>query len=351
MRTVTVKASKTYEVQIGAGLLRQAGERLLPLFPAPRKIMVVSDDTVRALYGDTLIASLREAGYTVSEFVFPHGEASKTTDTIVGIWEALARAQLSRSDLIAALGGGVTGDMAGFAAATFLRGIPFVQFPTTLLAMVDSSVGGKTGADLAAGKNLIGAFHQPSAVFCDTDTLQTLPDEIFADGCAEVIKYGYINDPEMLQLLQFPFRADPEAVIARSVEDKRDLVEADERDNGARQLLNLGHTAGHAVELLSDFTISHGSAVAIGMMVMTRAAVAAGLCTPDVPAHMEAMLQSYHLPTRCPFDAAALAKAALADKKRKGGSITLVLPERVGSSRLYPVSTDRLADFFEGGIN
>ena len=350
MKTVTVKASGTYDVLIGNGLLKEAGARLLPLFSAPRKIMVVTDDTVRALYGDTLIASLRKAGYEVFEFVFPHGEASKTTDTVVAIWEALAKAQLSRSDLIAALGGGVTGDMAGFAAATYLRGISFVQFPTTLLAMVDSSVGGKTGADLATGKNLIGAFHQPSAVFCDTDALATLPDEIFADGCAEVIKYGYINDPTMLELLQAPFASAPEAVIARSVADKRDLVEADERDNGARQLLNLGHTAGHAVELLSDFTISHGSAVAIGMVLMAKAAVTAGLCSPDVPAHMEAMLRKYHLPTECPFDAKAIAEAALADKKRKGGSITLVLPDRVGNSRLYPVSTDTLAAFFAGGI-
>lgn len=350
MTTVTVKASKTYEVRIGRGLLQSAGNELRRLFPTPRKILLISDDTVRALWGDTLLASLREAGYTVFEFVFPHGEASKTPATVVGMWEALAKANLTRTDLVAALGGGVVGDMAGFAAATYLRGISFVQFPTTLLAMVDSSVGGKTGADLAVGKNLIGAFHQPSAVFCDTDTLSTLPEEIFADGCAEVIKYGYINDPDLLSLLEQSFAADPEAVIARCVSDKRDLVEADERDTGARQLLNLGHTAGHAVEALSDFTISHGSAVAIGMLVMAKAAVAAGLCTADVPSHMERMLKAYRLPTVCPYTAEALAGVALSDKKRKGDGITLVLPERMGASRLYGMPAAELAAFFAKGL-
>ncbi|MBO5355613.1 MAG: 3-dehydroquinate synthase [Clostridia bacterium] len=350
MKTVTVRASRTYDVQIGSGLLQSAGASLQALFPTPRKVMVVSDDTVRALWGDLLIASLESAGYTVFEFVFPHGEASKTAATIVSLWEALAKTNLTRTDFVAALGGGVVGDMAGFAAATYLRGIPFVQFPTTLLAMVDSSVGGKTGADLAIGKNLIGAFHQPSAVFCDTDTLQTLPDNIFADGCAEVIKYGYINDPELLEMLKKPFADAPDEIIAHCVADKRDLVEADERDTGARQLLNLGHTAGHAIEMLSDFTISHGSAVAIGMVLMAKAAVAAGLCEKDVPTHIEAMLKAYHLPTECPYGADALAKVALSDKKRKGGSITLVLPDKIGNSRLYPVPADTLCEFFKGGL-
>ncbi len=350
MKKITVKASKTYDVCVEGGLLGTADTALLSLFPAPRKIMLVTDDTVRALWGDQLISTLERAGYTVFEFVFPHGEASKTTDTLVGLWEALAKANLTRTDLIAALGGGVVGDMAGFAAATYLRGICFVQFPTTLLAMVDSSVGGKTGADLAIGKNLIGAFHQPSAVFCDTDTLQTLPDNVFADGCAEVIKYGYINDPALLELLKAPFRDAPDEIIARCIADKRDLVEADERDVGARQLLNLGHTAGHAVEALSDFTVSHGSAVAIGMLLMARAAVAAGFCHESVPAHMENVLNAYRLPTKCPYDAKKLAAVALSDKKRKGGSITLVLPRRVGESRLHTVPADTLADFFKGGL-
>lgn len=350
MKTITVKASKTYDVKVEGGLLEQAGKELQELFPTPRKVMVVTDDTVRALWGDRLITTLQKAGYTVSEFVFPHGEISKTTDTLVKLWEALAKANLTRTDFVAALGGGVVGDMAGFAAATYLRGISFVQFPTTLLAMVDSSVGGKTGTDLAIGKNLIGAFHQPSAVFCDTDTLRTLPNGIFADGCAEVIKYGYINDPELLEMLKKPFTDHPDEIIARCIADKRDLVEADEKDTGARQLLNLGHTAGHAVEALSDFTVSHGSAVAIGMLLMAKAAVKAGLCDENVPRHIESMLKAYRLPTKCSFHAAELAAVALSDKKRKGDSITLVLPQTVGKSRLHTVPASTLAAFFEGGL-
>ena len=350
MKTVTVKASKTYEVKVEKDLLQTAGADLQRLFPAPRKVMVITDDTVRALWGAGLLNMLKCAGYTVFEFVFSHGEGSKNTDTVVKMWEALAAANLTRTDFVAALGGGVVGDMAGFAAATYLRGIPFVQFPTTLLAMVDSSVGGKTGADLAVGKNLIGAFHQPSAVFCDTDTLHTLPAHIFADGCAEVIKYGYINDPDLLKLLKKPFADAPDEIIARCIADKRDLVEADERDTGARQLLNLGHTAGHAVEALSHFTISHGSAVAIGMVLMAKAAVGAGLCAADVPGHMEQMLKAYDLPVKCPYGAEKLASVALSDKKRKGENITLVLPETVGHSRLHTVPADSLTAFFAGGL-
>ena len=350
MTTVTVHASRIYDVQIGAGLLVNAGASLTALLPPPRTVMVVSDDTVFSLWGNTLTVSLEAAGYTVKRFVFPHGEASKTTDTVVALWNALAEAGLTRTDCMAALGGGVVGDLCGFAAATFLRGIPFVQFPTTLLAMVDSSVGGKTGADLPAGKNLVGAFNQPIGVFCDTDTLSTLPDNIYADGCAEVIKYGYINDPELLCTLEKDFSAAPEAVIARCVADKRDVVEADERDTGKRQLLNLGHTAGHAVEACSDFAISHGSAVAIGMVLMTRAAIAHGLCDPAVLSHMERMLHAYHLPTECPFDAKALAAVAMGDKKRAGKRITLVLPKTVGESVLYPIEAKDLEAFFAKGL-
>ena len=346
MTTVTVHASRTYEVQIGRGLLQTAGSSLTALLPPPRTVMVVSDDTVFALWGEALLSSLEDAGYTVKSFVFPHGEASKTTDTIVALWNALAEAGLTRTDCLAALGGGVVGDLTGFAAATYLRGIPFVQFPTTLLAMVDSSVGGKTGADLPAGKNLVGAFNQPVGVFCDTDTLSTLPDAFFADGCAEVIKYGYINDPELLVTLEKDFSAAPEAVIARCVEDKRDLVEADERDTGARQLLNLGHTAGHAVEACSNFGISHGSAVAIGMVLMTKAAIAAGLCESEVLPHMEHMLRAYRLPTECPFSAAELAAVAKGDKKRQGASISLVLPRRIGESVLHRIPATELESFF-----
>ncbi len=349
METITVKASKTYKVEVGGGLLATVGTRLGSLLPAPRKIMLVSDDTVAALYGETVIASLQNAGYTVETFIFPHGEASKNTATLLELWNAMAEARLSRSDCAVALGGGVTGDMTGFAAATYLRGIACYQIPTTLLAMVDSSVGGKTAVDLPAGKNLCGTFSQPIGVLCDTDVLKTLPDEIFADGCAEVIKYGYLGDPTLLNMLEKDFRDDPEQVIARCIADKRDVVEEDEHDNGRRQLLNLGHTGGHAVERLSDFAISHGSAVAIGMLMAAKAAVVRGACTPDVPAHMEAMLRRYKLPTVCPYTASELAEAALSDKKRRGGTVTFILPKQLGESVLYPVPANELTALFLAG--
>ena len=350
MKSVTINASRRYEVQIEKGLLSRAGACLSALLPPPRTVMVVSDDTVFALWGEKLIRSLSDAGYTVKQFVFPHGERSKTPETLLALWNALAAEGLTRTDCLAALGGGVVGDLVGFAAATYLRGISFVQFPTTLLAMVDSSVGGKTAVDLPAGKNLVGAFHQPVGVFCDTDTLSTLPREIFADGCAEVIKYGYIGDPVLLEMLEGGFAKEPDEVIARCVADKRDIVEADERDTGVRQLLNLGHTAGHAVEHCSNFEISHGSAVAIGMLLMTRAAIESGLCDPAVLPHMEKMLRAYSLPTECRFDAASLASVAMGDKKRNGKKITLVLPRTLGESVLYPIDANDLEAFFAKGL-
>ena len=350
MTTVTVKASRTYDVLIERGLLRRTGEIVAGLLPAPRTVMIVTDDTVNDLYGDLVDMALITQGYNTARFVFAHGEASKNTETLLSLWNALAEAGLTRSDLILALGGGVVGDMAGFAAATYLRGIPFVQCPTTLLAMVDSSVGGKTGVDLPAGKNLCGAFYQPAAVICDPDVLDTLPPETLADGYAEVIKYGYIGDAELLDMLMPPVLDEMETIIARCVSAKRDLVEADEHDNGARQLLNLGHTAGHAIEACSSFSISHGSAVAIGMLLIARAAAAKGLCPLHVPLHVAALLDAYNLPARCPFDAEALTAVALSDKKRKGNTITLVVPASLGESRLYPIPTADLTDFFAAGI-
>ena len=349
MKTISVKASTTYNVEVEGGLLPRVGERLAALLPPPRRVMLVSDDTVASLYGDTVIASLKAAGYTVTTFVFPHGEASKNTKTLLTLWSEMARAGLSRTDVGVALGGGVVGDLTGFACATYLRGIACYQIPTTLLAMVDSSVGGKTAVDLPEGKNLCGAFSQPVGVLCDPEVLATLPPETLADGYAEVIKYGYIGDKPLLAMLESSSAERLEEMIARCVADKRDVVEEDEHDNGNRQLLNLGHTGGHAIELLSDYQISHGSAVAIGMVLAAKAAAALGVCPPDVPCHVESMLRRYHLPTECPNGACELAEAALRDKKRRGGEITLILPTELGKSVLYPVKTDTLAALFAAG--
>ena len=350
MKTISVNASKSYTVTVGSGLLNRLGDTLRAVFPKGARVMLVTDDTVRALHADSVLDTLTVAGFRTEIFSFPAGEASKNTETLFALWQALAGASFSRTDGIVALGGGVVGDLAGFAAATYLRGIPCFQVPTTLLAMVDSSVGGKTAVDLAAGKNLVGAFSQPVGVLCDTDVLGTLSPADFADGCAEVIKYGYLGDPELLALLEEPISLHLEEVIARCVEKKRQIVEEDELDRGNRQLLNLGHTAGHAVEKLSKYSISHGKAVAIGMMIMAKAAAARGICPKNLPLHMEKMLCRYALPTEAPFAAAELAAAALADKKRRGDVLTVVLPTALGKSELFDLKTSELTALFAAGV-
>lgn len=345
MKTVTVNASRKYEVRIENGLLQNAGQHIAEIH-ALCTCMLVSDETVWALYGENVKESLSKAGFTVHSFIIKPGESSKSTRNLVLLWETLAENKLTRSDLLIALGGGVVGDLTGFAAATFLRGIDYVQIPTTLLAMVDSSVGGKTAVDLAHGKNLAGAFCQPSLVLCDPTALGTLTPEIFADGMAEVIKYGFINRPVLLQKLTEDY--DIADIIALCVEDKRDIVEADERDNGCRQLLNLGHTLAHGIELHSGYTISHGSAVAIGMVLITKAAIHAGLCEKETLITLLGLLEKFNLPTRTQFTCEQLCEAALEDKKRKGGFITLVIPTKTGHSQLHKYAVEDLHNFISG---
>lgn len=349
MTTVTVHASQTYPVKIGRGLLASVGQEAASAFRG-RSVALVTDETVAALYLDPVRQSLQAAGFRVRPFCFPAGEEQKNGETYLALLEFLAREHLTRADGLVALGGGVVGDLAGFAAATFLRGIPFLQLPTTLLAAVDSSVGGKTAIDLRGGKNLAGAFYQPSAVLCDLDTLDTLPQETFADGCAEVIKYGMLGDPGLLDRLEGgDFRPDPEEVVARCVARKRDLVEQDEFDTGARQLLNLGHTVGHGIEACSGYAVSHGKAVAMGMVLVTRAAVSFGLCPPAVLPRLEALLRQHYLPTETPYPARALYEKTLSDKKRAGDTITLVVPTAWGKSQLRQLPVGELLSWIERG--
>ncbi len=350
MRTVKVNASTPYDILIGKDLLDSCGELCLDVTKKTCKVCIVTDDTVAALYLERAQASMRRAGFETVSFVFPHGEASKNTSTLVQIVEFMAENRITRSDLLLALGGGVVGDMGGFAAATFMRGIKFVQMPTTLLSAVDSSVGGKTAVDLKAGKNLFGAFHQPSLVICDYSTLDTLSPEIFADGCAEVIKYGIINDRAFFDRLSNGIASQIEDVIAECVANKARIVEEDEFENGCRQLLNLGHTIGHAIEACSDLTISHGSAVAIGTVIATRAAVKMGLCEKRELDLIIDLLKKEKLPTSCEFTAEQLASVATADKKRKGDSITLVVPYAIGDTRLLKLAIDDLCDFIAKGL-
>ena len=344
MRTVTVNASKTYDILIGSGLIQTLGAEVKKLGKA-QKICVVSESTVFPLWGSAVVSSLENAGFTVVTYVFPAGEESKNGTVYLDLLNFLAENGLTRTDLIVAIGGGVTGDLAGFAAASFLRGIRFVQVPTTLLAAVDSSVGGKTAIALPAGKNLAGAFCQPSLVVCDTDTLNTLPTEIFRDGCAEVIKYGILYDPVLFAHLEEKgLSFDREAVIQRCVELKRDVVMEDEFDTGARMKLNLGHTIGHGVEAKSHFTLSHGKSVAIGMAIVSRA------CGCKDSPRILAILQKFGLPISTADTAEDIYAYALSDKKRAGDLVKLILPNAIGDCSIVPTPVSELKSFIQAGL-
>lgn len=344
MNTVTVNASKSYDILIGSGLLPHLGHWAAGLGKA-EKVCIVSETTVWPLYGSVVRMSLERAGFEVCSFVFPAGEASKNGQTYLSLLNFLAENRLTRCDLIVALGGGVVGDLAGFAAASYLRGIRFIQIPTTLLAAVDSSVGGKTAIDLPSGKNLAGAFCQPSLVLCDTDTLNTLSDDIFRDGCAEVIKYGILYDPELFSHLEERGLCfDRTAVITRCVELKRDVVMEDEFDTGARMRLNLGHTIGHGVEAKSHFELSHGKAVAIGTAIVSRAS----RC-PDT-GRIISILQKFGLPTDTNYSAQDLYTYTLSDKKRSGGTVNLILPRSIGCCDIVPTPVESLKSFIEAGL-
>ncbi len=350
IQTIEVHTAPAYPVVIGGGLLAQCGRRLRELLGACRAA-VVADSTVAPLYLETVTGSLRAAGFAVSSFVFPAGEGSKNLSTLSDILEFLAREHLTRTDCVVALGGGVTGDMAGFAAAVYLRGIRYVQLPTTLLSAVDSSVGGKTAIDLAAGKNLAGAFLQPAAVLCDTDCLRSLPQAVFADGAAEAIKTGVLCDESLFALFEDgTLTAAPGSVIARCVAYKAGVVERDEREQGERKLLNLGHTAAHAIEKCSGYTIPHGHAVAAGLAIIARAAEQLGWTEAPIADRIGVCLAKNGLPTTSAYRPEALAEAALADKKRAGDAITLVIPVEIGRCALKKVPVTELLPILRAGL-
>ena len=350
IRTIPVGVAPAYEVSIGPGLLETCGQRLKPLLEECR-VAVITDSTVAPLYLETVLQSLEQAGFATCSHVFPAGEGHKTLSTLSDLLEFLASQHLTRTDCVAALGGGVTGDMAGFAAAVYLRGIRCVQLPTTLLAAVDSSVGGKTAVDLTAGKNLAGAFSQPAAVLCDTDCLKSLPADVFADGAAEAIKTGVLCDETLFALFEDgTLTADPGEVIARCIAYKAGVVERDEKELGERKLLNLGHTVGHAIEKCSGFTIPHGHAVAAGLAIMARAAETLGWTEEPLAGRIAACLERNGLPTGTDYTAEALAQAALSDKKRAGDTITVVVPRRMGECELKKLPVSELPGLIAAGL-
>ena len=352
MISITVSTSKEYSVLVGGGLQSKSGEMIKEACGGEIAALV-TDDIVDELYGDAVEKSLSSAGYTTVRFVFPNGERSKNMGTYAMLLCFLADAKLTRTDVVVALGGGVVGDLAGFAAATYMRGIPFAQIPTTVLSMVDSSVGGKTAVDLPVGKNLVGAFYQPDVVICDIGTLRTLPEDIFNDGCAEMVKHGVIQSAELFGMLKEPIRNRMDDrmddVIARNIIIKRDIVEADEKDKGIRQVLNFGHTIGHSIEKHSSFGIAHGKAVAIGMVIESRAAWRMGIC--DESCHLEIVeaVRRFRLPSETNITPEALINEAWFDKKRSGQKITLFLPERIGKCVMKSFSMDELEEFFRLG--
>ena len=351
MKKVTVNASRVYDIVIGKGILDRSGTLTKEVLEKPCAAAILTDSNVAPIYLERLEKSLLAAGFSVISYVIPAGEESKNAESYIAFLSFLAKNKITRSDCIFALGGGVVGDLAGFCAATYLRGVKLIQIPTTLLAMVDSSVGGKTAIDIPEGKNLVGAFYQPSLVICDYETLDTLPEQVFADGCAEVIKYGIIGDRPLFDKLKTTSIKDQlEDVIENCVRDKRDVVNADERDVGVRQLLNLGHTAAHSIEILSNFEISHGSAVAIGTALIARAANKMGLCPDQDLDEIINILNAYFLPIKCPYNASSLAEIALSDKKRSGGKISLIIPFGIGNSQIYEIEVERLEEIFSKGL-
>lgn len=342
MKIINVNASKNYDVIIGEGILNSLGEKCVSLFGKSRAV-IVTDSNVKEHWLDKTENSLQLAGIETLVFVFDAGEDSKNAGTLFKLVEFMAENKLTRSDFVVALGGGVTGDLTGLAALLYLRGISFVQVPTTLLAAVDSSVGGKTAVNLTAGKNLMGAFYQPSLVLCDTNTLFTLPDEEFANGMAEIIKYGIIFDRELFNKVRGGnVKYDMEDIIARCVELKRNVVAKDEFDKGDRQLLNFGHTMAHSIEKCSNFKIPHGAAVAIGMVIAARASYSLGWSEDDCTAAIIEANKSNSLPVDCEFSAKELADAALSDKKRTGGTINFVVPKTIGECVLKETAVEEL---------
>ena len=348
MDTIHIQASTAYDVIIERNSLSRIGEYLHSIKPTC-SVMIVTDDNVGPLYASTIAEHLKTVGYTVHTYMFPHGESEKNGHRLMDLIETLGNAKLTRKDLIIALGGGVVGDLAGFAAATYLRGIDYVQVPTSLLAAVDSSVGGKTAVNLECGKNLWGAFKQPILVLCDPETLSTLPKEEWINGCGEIIKYGFLDHPELLdQLQERPLLQHPEdvdSIIAQCVRIKAHVVEVDEKESGLRATLNLGHTFGHGIEHGSAFTIPHGNAVALGLLIMARGAVAHKELDPTIVPSIEQLLVDHELPTTTTISKDVILEEASHDKKVSGSSITIVVPTGYGTSVLKQVTFQELATY------
>ncbi|WP_100065209.1 3-dehydroquinate synthase [Miniphocaeibacter massiliensis] len=349
---VPIKTSVDYDVIIGRNILDIIPKRITEL-KNKCSVVIITDDRVDSLYGKKVSESLTKNNIKNYKFVFKNGEKSKNINTLSHILEFLAENTINRNDLIVALGGGVVGDIAGFAAAIYLRGIDYLQIPTTFLAAIDSSVGGKTAIDLEAGKNLAGAFKQPIEVLCDVETFKTLEDNIFDDGVAEAIKYGVLFDEELFyRFLNGKVDSKSEDIIdivKKCVEHKRDVVIGDEFDTGKRQLLNLGHTIGHAIEKCSDYKITHGHAIAAGMAIIARATELKKINDEKIVNKIEKALIKNNLPIDSSYSIDELFEKTTRDKKVLGSKINLIIPKKIGECELYNVNVDEVREFIELG--
>ena len=361
MQKITVRTSDPYDILIENGLLADAAEHIAGVLPpSGRRCCVVCDETVYALYGHAqkpLAQGLKGAGYTVCIYVFKPGESNKTLRTAEDLCRFMAENQLTRNDFVIALGGGVCGDLAGFAASIYMRGVPYVQIPTTLLAMADSSVGGKTGVNTKAGKNMLGTFRQPALVLMDPDTLETLEEKELLNGLAEIIKAAFIADGSIIDAISESL---PQAA-AKAVQVKKEIVESDERESGRRKLLNFGHTIGHAIEKCSDYAVPHGYAVMTGMYLTALAAESLGWTTDEadaaadqnrrpVSAMIKTVMDAFAYPIYTEYSATELAEAAANDKKHGAGTITVVYPDRPERCTMRELPADELESFIEAGL-
>ncbi len=344
-----ISAGGGYISVIGRGTLRELG-RYLPESIKGRRVAVFADRAVDSVYGETLEESFRSCGFEVFRYTFEGGENSKTLETVADFLDFMSAHRLTRGDAVAALGGGVAGDMGGFAASIYLRGIKVIQFPTTLLAAVDSSIGGKTGVNTSFGKNLTGTFWQPSAVIYDADTFDTLSPDQIMEGYAEAIKTAAIRDAALFERLEHienisDISGSIEEIVSECVRIKGDVVEADEREGGLRRILNFGHTMAHAIEKCSGYTVSHGKAVAMGMLMITKASEARGITEAGTYTRLKSIISANGYREEPDIPVKDLCEAALADKKTTADSISLVYLKRIGEAGIYDVKLNELYDF------
>ena len=346
MEKIKINVSKPYEVLVENGLFSRAGEIIFGLKKGG-KVMIVTDINVGKLYANKLKNQLNSIGFSAQIFTTNGGEQSKSTTEFAKLLETLAENEFTRTDTVVALGGGIVGDLSGFVSACYLRGIDYVQIPTSLLAMVDSSVGGKTAVNLTAGKNLAGAFYQPICVLVDPELLSTLPKKEYSCGMAEVIKYGAVFSNSLFKILENGERAVLEKVIADCIKHKKSVVEIDEFDNGCRQKLNFGHTIGHAIEKLTDYKLTHGQAVALGMLFITDRAVKKGYCSEEAQLRLNKVIKNNGLLLQQNFDINSLLKYTFNDKKRKGDFITVVIVKEIGESITEKMSIEKWQEFWK----